>query len=297
MAIEPGQTVTNGLRLPAEIDLYTFTGQSNDAVTIFLTRTLGALTDPWLELHGPNGILLVPNQLGEGLYDLIQAYRLPRTGTYRILVRDDVGDLTFNYALSLVKIPGPNVGEMPIAPGQTVTNGLHLPAEIDLYTFFAIAGDSIEAVLTRITGSSTEAIFQLLAPDGTILAAQTSSISARNRLNCLSQTGIYVFLCRDDDGSVTFDYTITLRQWPGPPPPGAPPEYLQIFRCTNEVTVRWSAAAGGFTLQSTEMLPATTWSNIPPPYTEFSGWYYVPAVQTTPTKFYRLISTNTGGLR
>ena len=75
-----------------ERDYYRFAGQAGDIVTISMTG-LERFADTYLELYGPDGILLATDDDGgEGLAALIDGFRLPTDGTYRIVARAFSGE-------------------------------------------------------------------------------------------------------------------------------------------------------------------------------------------------------------
>src|SRR5258706_5502049 len=79
---------------------------------------------------------------------IIQAQKLTKTGTYTILCRDDVGDETYPYSLTLAKIPGgsnltdPGDAAGTILPGQTLSNSFALTADIATFTFVVGSNDA-----------------------------------------------------------------------------------------------------------------------------------------------------------
>lgn len=157
-----------------------------------------------------------------------------------------------------------------------------------------IAGDSIMITGRRTNGSGRPALV-LHAPDGTILATDSDPTSARMRASCVPQTGTYVVIVQDSSLNQAFDYVLSLVQSPGPPPPNAPPEFLQVFSCSNHVVVRWQAVATGFRLQYIDRLdypipgPDLPYTDIAAPYPEFSGFHYVTNTAPLDTRFFRLI--------
>jgi hypothetical protein len=295
--ILPGQTVTNSLNGPGAMHVYSFTASSNDTVTI-LAATVDFNTFPSVELQGPDGAMLA--SASGNLWPWSMAYldtiRLTNDGTYLILVRDDHDSQSYDYGLTLVKNPGPNTADLGetnlIKSGQTVTGAIDRLADVDVYSFDAIVGDSITASFKITGGSVQNPIFQLYAPDGTLLRNVSGSPNARVQYSCVPQTGSYLLLCRDDVGNETFNYTLTFGQTPGAPPTNTPPEYLQACNCPDQVWVRWSTNAAGFRLQSTEQLasPASViWSNVQPPYGVSGGYYVVTNTFPPSMKFFRLI--------
>ena len=251
-----------------------------------------------MQLLGTNGDVLVTAGGIDCFLRTVEAYHVPQTGTYTVLIGDDGGNDLFNYGLTLVKIPGSNStdsGESgTIAPGQTVAGAIGAIADIDVYAFAGVAGDSITANWQRTGGNGQNSILQLHSPTGIILSSVSGGTSETIRYECVPNTGTYFLLFRDDGGDETSSYLLSLAQTPGPPPSNDPPEYLQVFICSGQVIVRWSTNAVGFRLQSTTDLtspPATIlWSNIPPPYPSMEGFHFVTNRIPAAKKFFRLIN-------
>jgi hypothetical protein len=299
--ISPGQTIGGRIALLGQVDYLLFSANSNDAVTVFLGISNAPICFfPVLQLLDTNGDLLVTAGGIDCNTRDITGLHLPRTGTYTIVVRDDGGNESFTYGLSLIKMPGSNAtdaGEAGvIAPGQTVAGRIGAIADLDVYTFPAVAGDTVTTRLSTTDGDGQYSVLQLHAPDGTVLVdAPRGVTSASIRYVCLPQTGTYFLLCRDDGGNQISTYTLSFAQTPGPPPINAPPEFLQAFMCTsNRVVVRWSMNATGFRLQSTTELreppSAIIWSNIPGPYPAMQEFHFVTNSVPPTRRFFRLIS-------
>lgn len=96
--------------VPAEIAMYgrsceyTFYGRAGATVSIAMIRTPYSSIDPWLDLLDPSGTRVASNDNGYsagGLDSSISRYRLPRTGTYRIVARDRTGTQTGGFQIYL----------------------------------------------------------------------------------------------------------------------------------------------------------------------------------------------------
>lgn len=99
--IRYGQTVSSELTEASPREYWTFAGRAGDVVTISMIG-LEDLTDTYLELHGPDGSLLIANDDGgEGLFALIDSYELSETGSHMIITRGFGGRIG-PYELSLI---------------------------------------------------------------------------------------------------------------------------------------------------------------------------------------------------
>jgi hypothetical protein len=149
-------------------DSYTFTANTGDSINLRLGTTNFAGR---LQLYGPNAALLV----AVGSYpindDLIE-YTATNSGTFTVLVSSAVTGDSGTYALHLAQIPeafivpaGDEGGAMTNGGNYTGTNTL---ADLDMFTFTANAGDSINLRLgtTNFVGK-----LQLYGPNGALLEA------------------------------------------------------------------------------------------------------------------------------
>jgi hypothetical protein len=209
--ITPGQTLTGTIALQGQMTTYTFSANAGDAVTILISKSTGSLW-PLIELHAPGGSI-VTSESGS-VSAVIQAQQLTQTGTYTILCRDGFnGTYTGEYALSLIKNPGPNLGDADggaIQSGETKTGGNIALGDIDTYTFTATAGDAVTILMAKNAGSLWPLV-ELHAPDGSIVASEASSTSAVLQSQKLTQTGTYLILCRDGfNGTFSGGYAVSL---------------------------------------------------------------------------------------
>lgn len=137
-ALNCGQTVTNTIRFPGEVQAYTFTALDGEQVLLALRHLSGNLCAA-ADIYDPSYQLV-------GWVDCDTGFRLATvsTGTYTVVVHDgganpdeDTGD----YALSLQFATGRCA--TPITCGQTITNSISLPTQIDAYTFNGNAGEVV----------------------------------------------------------------------------------------------------------------------------------------------------------
>ncbi len=99
--IEMGETVDGDLG-PGDRDQWTFTGAAGQVVTIRMTSEM---SDPYLELLGPDGTQLIVNDDGAGYPNaLIEAFELPSAGAYTIIARSFGGSRSGPYVLSLEEV-------------------------------------------------------------------------------------------------------------------------------------------------------------------------------------------------
>ena len=157
-------------------------------------------------------------------------------------------------------------------------------SDLDLYDFDAISGDSLSIIMTRTGGGYYfDPMIEVYGPDGTVIAS-----GSRVRLDCLAQTGHFQIICRDSDLYDAGSYSLSIRQTPGLPPVGSPPEYLQALVCDSAVIVRWPTNTPGFRLERSDLASPASWVPIEPPYYSYAGYYYATNYGTSPSGFFRL---------
>jgi hypothetical protein len=101
-AISFGQTQPGSINLPAEMDAFTFSGNTNANIQVTMTRASGSLWQQ-VRIYDPSGNLLGENS-GSTQAQLTQS--LPSTGVYTILASDGFdGTLTGNYNVTLQQLP------------------------------------------------------------------------------------------------------------------------------------------------------------------------------------------------
>jgi hypothetical protein len=290
--IMAGET-REGLADYADLDVYEYVCAGDEVITVLLVahQSTSSSYQPMFDLIAPNGAVVATEQI------YMQRQALPANGKYRFITYDldgYVGSLGPQpYQITLIRHPGPNLpdtGETnSLRPGQIVTGSLAY-GDLDSYEFDAIAGDTIQ-VAVKWTDGSLEfgPRFDFYGPGTALL---TSEPVARLRVDCIETSGHCQIVCRDADFFGQGSYELRFIQTPGPPPPGSPPEHLSAFVCANQVVVRWSTNATGYTLQRTDRLfspdSLNVWSNVPPPFHSHAGQYFVTNQSADVTSFFRL---------
>ena len=98
-----GDTAAGSLDVGTNLNSYNFSAQTNDKVSIVMTRTDGEI-NPVIRLYAPDGSLVKAS--GTSYYDnhsegLLDAVSLNQAGTYTILATDQNGNETGKFDLSL----------------------------------------------------------------------------------------------------------------------------------------------------------------------------------------------------
>ena len=187
----------------ADLDLWTFTAAQGDAIAVGIGE-IGADSefDPWIRLFAPSG-----SQLGDAFGPLAAQINgtAPLTGTYTVLVAsDDTGhDATGTYRLTLAKIPGGFVVP-PGDEGGPMINSFSHPgtidlADLDLWTFSAVAGSAIALSIGEIGGDSPfYPWIRLFGPTGAFVGSSFGTIAAQINITA-PQAGSYTVLVASND--------------------------------------------------------------------------------------------------
>jgi len=195
-------------------DSYTFTANTGDSINL----RLGTTDFPGrLQLYGPDATLLA----AVGAYpvndDLI-AYTATNSGTFTVLVSSAETRGSGTYELHLAQIPEPFI--VPAGDeGGAMTNGgnydgTNTLADLDMYTFTANKGDSINLRLgtTNFVGK-----LQLYGPSGALLDT-VGGYPVKDDLIAYTATnsGTFTVLVSDGYGGGTGTYELHLAQIPEP---------------------------------------------------------------------------------
>jgi hypothetical protein len=202
-----GQTITGTISMPAEMDAYTFSGTAGDTILIGATQ----ISDVWpgIQLFDPQGNLLTA--FGTHTHFEI-THTLSVAGNYTILFDDSFkGGFTGDYALHLQRL-NPPANPASLSYGQTITETISMPAEMDAYTFSGNSGDTICIAATQL--SDVWPRVQLFNPHGSLLVAQTGH-TYFEVTHTLSMVGTHTILINDGfNGRFTGNYNITLTKLP-----------------------------------------------------------------------------------
>ncbi len=195
-------------------EVWTFDGFAGDVVTISMVGLDEDFDDTFLELYGPDGILLIDDDdSGEGWFALIEDYTLPETGEYAIVARA-WGIDTGSYEISLT-LEGEDVGggtERTIAYGDTVSAELTEDESRHFWAFNGTAGDVVTISAVGV-GEFDDTFLELRSPDGDLLVDDDDSGDGWFALIedfTLPETGTYEIMVRGFAGAVgEYDLTLT----------------------------------------------------------------------------------------
>lgn len=272
--ILPGETKSGRIESPTDMDAYPFAASAGDTIKVLaVMSTPSSSAVVGLQVVAPDGSVLGVDARGEDAVAYFDALKLPQSGSYQLLIWNIPfpGALfvnqTYDYVLSLLKIPGPNVGDPEgglIGPEETKTGTISL-GDLDAFEFDGLPCQNVDLRVSPRTSGAGPVTLELRAPDGSILSSAAGSARATSRFYGLPTVGKYHVTIRSTDGRKAFDYDLSLQLSPLPPKPqiGAGRPQLFITSCTNETVLLWPASAVGFSVESTLQLnPPTLWLDV-----------------------------------
>jgi len=194
-----------------DFDNISFQGTAGETIIVAIQRLSGD-GSPLFRILAPDGTLLAD-------WYILSRITLAQTGLHNILVAESSGDQLVDYTVTLERIISPSPTALPIEYGQPVNERLGPLADLDPFFFSATAGDTVNVTATGILGDGSP-VFQIFAPDGTLVSDFTSSTQV-----ALTQTGSHTILVAESFLDQTVDYSIILQCISGvcssttPPPP------------------------------------------------------------------------------
>jgi hypothetical protein len=215
-----GGPLANGGRGTGTIDVgglnqWSFTANAGDSLVVRVGELtdVSGLFDPWVRLYSPTGALL-DSQSGYGAAEI--ALTATNTGTFTLVVSD--AGLSYPYYLSdagtyqvfLARAPGAFVvsddGAALVPAGVyagTITKG-----DLDLWGFWATAGDSLNVQITQVTddNGAFDPWIRLYDATGALVKAAAGAAAAQLSVTA-SNTGPYLVVV--SDGTTAYPHYVS----------------------------------------------------------------------------------------
>ena len=201
--LEFGDTVIANITQMAEFDTYTFSAQAGDKIFALLRSNFSHEN---LRLYAPNGTLIKEDIGGD--YGKEITATLTDTGNYT-LIGGTKSYYTGNYWIYLQRINNPN-NATSIEFGETQQENISYLAEIDTYTFQALAGDHI---IARMDHNAITEKLHLISPNGDLIKKASSYAEI---ITPLQYNGTYILLASDSTGEKTGEYCVYLQRTNNP---------------------------------------------------------------------------------
>jgi len=213
--IRYGEMLNGSLTAGGQVDTYTFTAPAGDAI---LAWGYGANLYPTVQICYSNGTLLdqkVEYGSSSGSSYVEVTARAEETGSY-LLTMSSWYSYTGTYRLYLQRINNP-AGAASLSFGTTVNGSTEVPAEMDVYTISADAGDAILA--RAVSHSSFYPQIRLYHPNGTLLQRVSAWWNIRNYTDLsatITEPGSYTLMLQDALRSGTGSYSFYLQNTKNP---------------------------------------------------------------------------------
>jgi hypothetical protein len=212
-----GQTITNTLAKPTELDAFSYTGTAGETLSLSLVGTGNCFNDGQtavLDLYSPVGQKLATlNHCGNRVTNLT----LSASGTYTILVHDNDYAQSGGYSFSLQSFTGGGCVSTPVSCGQTITNTLSKPTELDAFSYAGSAGEALSLSLAGTGNCFNDgqiAVLDLYSPVGQKLATLSHCGNRVTNVTLLA-SGTYTILVHDDDYAQPGGYSFSLQSFTG----------------------------------------------------------------------------------
>ena len=202
-----------------QTDCYRFTGTAGDRVRVRTVGVTGSL-DPRTEVLSPAGGSVAECTSPTTANDL--TCLLPTSGTYTILVRDNVNNALGTYRISVQSLTAP-VGCTTLPFDRlAVTGSVALAGDAACYRFVAGPGtaDVVRLRVLESTGGWTT-LTDVVRPDGSAQAFPCTATVGEEFSCSLSVAGTFTILVRDNAGASTGDFRLSLQRLNDPG--GCPP--------------------------------------------------------------------------
>jgi uncharacterized protein (TIGR03437 family) len=203
MLIAPGDLIVCEIAPVGDTDLFRFSGVSGELVYVQAARQSGP-GKGCVRLVAPDGTMSE-----WGCPELFA--RLTKTGTHTIQVADDSHDHTLTYALTLERLAPPSSNAIPVPFGQRIESDISPVGDMDLYYFRGAAGDTVNVLMVRLSGSG-KPCFVLVDPDGGIIGGEWAcGIPNAERDAKLTKAGLYAIMLGDENSDETLSYRLEVQ--------------------------------------------------------------------------------------
>ena len=200
--IRYGDLVNCAIGQIGDDDVFRFAGGSGETVRLQISNLTGGAR-ACFQLFDPDG---EPFDLGVCANNG-RDYLLEQTGPHTVVVAEDDGNSTVEYAMTLERVDPPSPAAVPIDYNQVVDDEINNIGDVDLLFFSGEAGDTISVRISNLSGGA-RACFRVYAPDGEPFDL---GVCANNsRVYLLEKTGRHAIVVTEDDGNSTVEYALGL---------------------------------------------------------------------------------------
>lgn len=240
---EPVQGVINDQNAR---QLYSFSGQQNDVITLRMNRLSGDL-DPFLIVADESGtILAVSDDEGDRTDALIELQHLPASGRYFVIATrfgQEQGSTSGEYSLVVERVGSSLVVNSTLAYGTQALGRINAQTPLVFYFLSAQRGDVITITMRRTSGT-LDPHLDLATVEGLVLASDDDSMASGTSLDAaitnftIPQTGLYLVVATRfgrEAGTTEGSYVLSVTQTP-PDSLGTEPATARLIDYSNTVT-------------------------------------------------------------
>ena len=187
-----GVSLLGQLKVPGDVNWYTFDANTGDAVyTVLSEGQDAAAMAPLLALLGPDGNAIAGGW-GYVTYAIDRAITI--SGKHTLRIRDEANK-GGNYVLSFMQL---SKSVNPLTSGVSLQGELKVPGDVNWYTFDANANDAIFAVLSEGENEAAmEPLLELFGPDGKAIASGWGDVTYAIS-SAITKTGKHTLRIRDN---------------------------------------------------------------------------------------------------
>jgi hypothetical protein len=206
--ITSAAVVTGDISAKGDVDAFTFPGTTGERVIMDAVATSGASFNTYMMLYPPGG---APAQIYTSS-DRMEL-QLNATGTWTLVVMDNLFDHTGSYQLSLLNVtsgPKTSVGDTDggaILSNQIKTGQFQQGVDFDAFTFSGSAGQRVLITAVTTGGGTNNTTIMLYPPGGH--AAEAASNSGDRLEAQLLRTGTYNIVVEEYGNDAQGTYTLS----------------------------------------------------------------------------------------
>lgn len=209
-AIADSATVDGRIDRPEDIDEFTFEAVAGDEIVIAM-RAQDVTIDPYLELFGPGGELVISADDSDGRHAIIEI-SAPSGGGYRVAAQSYSQETSGTYRLTLSVGSGASDSDSGgIVAGDVLAGTIDPASDEDVFQFAASAGDLVTIAMDA-TDLDLDPYLLLHGPSGAEIAVDDDSGVDRDaRIQVtLPESGLYLVTARSLAGVSAGGYLISL---------------------------------------------------------------------------------------
>jgi len=203
-----GELIIGTIHPVLEVDRYEFSWNADDKVLVRIVRTSKELS-PQFKVYHPDSTI-VCSSIKTRLVLVESECSLPVTGTYSVLVSDQLGTQTGDYVLTVNHLN--HSSSVSVNLGEPVNGVFESGTEIDQFSFEGEDGIGVVVRMVRTSGDLSPQ-FRVYRPDGTLLCGSLPTNFVLVETECsLNESGTYNILVSDYGGSQQGGYALSIQR-------------------------------------------------------------------------------------